>query len=117
MTIDIPQRSALKVLDTFAGAGGFSLGFQLAGFEVIGAIERDKWACETFAFNHSGAITVNRNIAEISDDELKEMFFDNNPDIVVGGPPCQGFSIANKRNGDPKDPRNSLFRIFEVFCG
>ena len=102
----------LKVLDTFAGAGGFSLGFQLAGFEVVGAIERDKWACETFAFNHPGATTLHRSITDVSDEELKELFASEKPDIVVGGPPCQGFSIANKKSGDPKDPRNSLFREF-----
>lgn len=101
-----------KVLDTFAGAGGFSLGFQLAGFDVIGGIERDKWACDTFAFNHSRATTLHRSITDVSDEELKDLFAANKPDIVVGGPPCQGFSIANKRSGDPKDPRNSLFREF-----
>lgn len=102
----------LKVLDTFAGAGGFSLGFQLAGYEVVGGIERDKWACETFAFNHPSAVTIHRSITDVSDDELKEFFSTKKPDIIVGGPPCQGFSIANKKSGDPKDPRNSLFKEF-----
>ncbi len=101
-----------KVLDTFAGAGGFSLGFQMAGFHVVGAIERDKWACETFAHNHPGAITLHRSITEVTNDELVDTFSGQRPDIVVGGPPCQGFSIANKKSGDPKDPRNSLFKEF-----
>ena len=112
MIIASERGSPLKVLDTFAGAGGFSLGFGQAGFDIIGAIERDKWACETFAFNHPGAITLHRSITDISDEELKDIFFDKKPDIVVGGPPCQGFSIANNKNGDPKDPRNSLFKEF-----
>ena len=103
---------AFKVLDTFAGAGGFSLGFQLAGYEIVGGIERDKWACETFDFNHRHAITIHRNIADVPDDELKELFSTKKPDIIIGGPPCQGFSIANNKSGDPKDPRNSLFKEF-----
>lgn len=103
---------AYGVLDTFAGAGGFSLGFHLAGFEVVGAIERDRWACDTFAFNHPSAITIHRAITDIPDDELKTLFSAKRPDIIVGGPPCQGFSICNKNNGDPKDPRNSLFQEF-----
>ena len=45
----------MKVLDTFAGAGGFSLGFEMAGCEVIGAVEVDAWASETFQFNHLNA--------------------------------------------------------------
>lgn len=101
-----------RVLDTFAGAGGFSLGFHLAGFEVVGAIESDKWASETFAFNHPEAVTLQKMIQEVSDKELKRKFADCMPDVVVGGPPCQGFSIANRNGGDPKDPRNSLFKEF-----
>lgn len=106
------SQRTLKALDLFCGAGGFSLGFQMAGFDVIGGIERDKWACETFEFNHPGATTIHRNITEVSDDELKELFSRKKPDIIVGGPPCQGYSIANKKSGDPKDPRNSLFKEF-----
>lgn len=102
----------LKVLDTFAGAGGFSLGFELAGYHVVGAIEIDKWACDTFKYNHPEALTIQRDITKITNDELKDLFFDNKPDIILGGPPCQGFSICNKNHGDPKDPRNSLFREF-----
>ena len=102
----------MKVLDTFAGAGGFSLGFEMAGCEIVGAIETDAWACETFEFNHPKSIVIKSNIEEISDKKLKKLFLGNEPDIILGGPPCQGFSICNKNNGDPKDPRNSLFEEF-----
>lgn len=102
----------MKVLDTFAGAGGFSLGFEMAGCEIVGAIETDAWACETFEYNHPKATVIKSNIEELSDKSLKKLFFGNEPNIILGGPPCQGFSICNKNNGDPKDPRNSLFEEF-----
>jgi DNA (cytosine-5)-methyltransferase 1 len=101
-----------SVLDTFAGAGGFSLGFELAGARVIGAIEIDSWACETFKFNHPNARVMQGDITTMTDDQILEAFKKFNPDIVLGGPPCQGFSICNKNSGDPKDPRNSLFKEF-----
>lgn len=102
----------LRVLDTFAGAGGFSLGFQLAGAHVVGAIEHDSWACETFQFNHPEAEVLQGDITAISDEEIVRRFGSLKPDVVLGGPPCQGFSICNRNNGDPKDPRNSLFEEF-----
>lgn len=102
----------MKVLDTFAGAGGFSLGFEMAGCEIVGAIETDAWACDTFQFNHPDTIVVKSNIEDLPDDTLKAIFLGNKPDIILGGPPCQGFSICNKNNGDPKDPRNGLFEEF-----
>ena len=100
------------VLDTFAGAGGFSLGFELAGAKVVGAIEIDSWACETFKFNHPDATVMQGDITAMSDEQIVSAFGKFKPDIVLGGPPCQGFSICNKNNGDPKDPRNSLFEEF-----
>jgi DNA (cytosine-5)-methyltransferase 1 len=102
----------LKVLDIFAGAGGFSLGFNLAGFNIIGAIEEDKWAAETFAYNHKDAKVLIGDIQQFSDDYLIEVFKDNRPNVVLGGPPCQGYSVCVKKAGDPTDPRNSLFKEF-----
>jgi DNA (cytosine-5)-methyltransferase 1 len=102
----------LKVLDTFAGAGGFSLGFELAGCAVVGGIEVDSWASETFAHNHKDALVIARDIQLISDDELRDNFANRRPDILLGGPPCQGFSICRKNSGDPTDPKNSLFVEF-----
>lgn len=98
------------VVDLFAGAGGFSLGFEMAGFKTIGAVEIDKWAAETFKNNHPEANVIIGNLQNLSDKEIKKNF--GNPDIVLGGPPCQGFSICNKNAGDPKDPKNSLFIEF-----
>lgn len=98
----------LKCLDLFSGAGGFSLGFAMAGCEVIGAVEIDKWAAETFQYNHPKAKVIVKDIRQISNDEILEAF-PCPPEIIVGGPPCQGFSICRKNAGDPKDPRNSLF--------
>lgn len=100
-----------KVFDVFAGAGGFSLGFQMAGCNIIGAIERDKWAADTYSFNHHGAKMLLGDIESFSDDDIKTAIVDK-PDIIIGGPPCQGFSICRKNAGDPKDPRNSLFTEF-----
>lgn len=100
-----------RVLDTFAGAGGFSLGFQLSGYyDIIGAIEIDDWAASTFKYNHPEATVLVRNISEVSNEELIQYF--KNVDFLLGGPPCQGFSVCNKNAGDPKDPRNSLFIEF-----
>ncbi|MCC7439518.1 MAG: DNA cytosine methyltransferase [Armatimonadetes bacterium] len=102
----------MKILDTFAGAGGFSLGFDLTGnYEIVGAIEYDKWAGETFKFNHPNATVLVGDIQQYSEDILLNTFKDK-PDIILGGPPCQGFSIANRKAGDPSDPRNSLFKEF-----
>jgi DNA (cytosine-5)-methyltransferase 1 len=102
----------LNVLDTFAGAGGFSLGFELAGCRVVGGIEVDSWASQTFAYNHKDALVINREIQSVGDDELRELLVGRQPDILLGGPPCQGFSICLKNAGDPTDPRNSLFVEF-----
>lgn len=100
-----------KVLDLFAGAGGFSLGFEMAGnYNVIGAIESDKWAAETFKINHPKSKVIVKDIRSVSDNDLLRDF--KNVDVILGGPPCQGFSICNKNAGDPKDPKNSLFMEF-----
>jgi DNA (cytosine-5)-methyltransferase 1 len=102
----------MKVLDTFAGAGGFSLGFHLTGqYDIIGAIEYDQWAADTFKFNHPESTVIVGDIQQYSEEFLLETFKDK-PDIILGGPPCQGFSIANRKAGDPADPRNSLFKEF-----
>ena len=60
----------MKVLDVFSGAGGFSLGFQLAGYDIIGAIEIDKWAAETFQMNHANAKVLVGDITTFTDQDL-----------------------------------------------
>lgn len=93
-----------KVLDIFSGAGGFSCGFEQAGFQTIGAIEFDRHAAETYQANHPEARVYFGNILSVDINKVKEEI--GMPDIIVGGFPCQGFSIAGKR--DPNDPRNQL---------
>lgn len=112
MSMSMSTEKKPNILDTFSGAGGFSLGFEMAGCHIAGAIELDQWACDTFSYNHPTATVIKHDISTLTDSKIKEIFGSNPPDIIIGGPPCQGFSIANKRAGDPKDPRNSLFKDF-----
>lgn len=101
------------ILDAFAGAGGFSLGFQLAGGTIIGGIERDAWAAETFAHNHPNSKILLNDIELVSDEQILDLFGSPSPTVIVGGPPCQGFSVCRRKEaGDPLDPRNSLFQEF-----
>ncbi|WP_371373634.1 DNA cytosine methyltransferase [Thalassotalea aquiviva] len=104
----------LTFIDLFAGAGGFGLGFENAGFRQLYAVEIDKWAAETHRFNFPRVPVIEQDICEITNEEILELS-NERPDVIIGGPPCQGFSHANIVNKDPKDPRNSLFEEFIRF--
>lgn len=99
----------LKVLDLFCGAGGLSLGFQNAGFEIAGGIEFDSTIIKTHEKNFPDGINICDDIRNINDNTVLELF-ENKIDVIIGGPPCQGFSAANKWQSDEeKIEKNRLF--------
>jgi DNA (cytosine-5)-methyltransferase 1 len=101
--------TAPKVLDLFSGSGGLSLGFELAGFSITDAVDNWQDALDTLHFNNN--MTAVHRLDMGSDADLERLFGAvEKPDVIVGGPPCQGFSIAGKR--DPNDPRNLLYKGF-----
>lgn len=97
-------------MDIFSGAGGLSLGAEMAGIAVRYAIEKDLSASETFQANHPDALVINSDIKDVTRESLqirKSKLF-----IIMGGPPCQGFSLSNTRNRNMQNPKNLLFREF-----
>lgn len=102
----------LQFCDMFAGAGGLSYGLELAGYKGIAALELNKAAASTYEMNHSAAtktIVGDINALEIQDKlyaSIAEGLLPGTPWIMVGGPPCQGFSTAGYR--DENDIRNKL---------
>lgn len=108
-----------KLIDFFAGAGGLSHGFQMAGFEVLGGTDVEEKFKKTYEENHDAPYIPAdvRNLAV--EDLMKQLNVEKEEiDIVVGGPPCQGFSLA-KANRDPGDSRNQLVseyirKIYEI---
>lgn len=102
-----------KVIDLFAGCGGFSCGFEQAGFEIIKAVEFDKEIAASYIHNHSGTVVFAEDIGKIDD---VDHFTPREADIIIGGPPCQGFSMAGARirgaRAFMEDPRNYLFRHY-----
>lgn len=114
----------LKFVDLFAGCGGLSLGFSQAGLEGIFAIERDEMAFETFKANLLGNEGTGKTFSwpswlEKSAWDIEELLekhggelpsLRGSVDVLCGGPPCQGFSFAGRRNED--DPRNQLFNKY-----
>jgi DNA (cytosine-5)-methyltransferase 1 len=99
-------------VDLFAGAGGFGLGFKMAGFSIPLSVEIDTWACDTLRYNHPDMTVIQYDIRDFNtESQVKEICIFK-PDIIIGGPPCQGFSIAGPAQKDPKDPRNTLFINF-----
>lgn len=108
-----PRRSdAPTVISTFAGCGGSSLGYSMAGFRELLAVEWDNNAVETFRLNFPDVLVYHGDICKLNVDECLELagIQSGELDILDGSPPCQGFSTAGKR--DLNDDRNQLFREF-----
>lgn len=103
----------LNIIDLFCGCGGFSLGFERAGFNVLLGIDVWKDALVTFDQNHEGSKTLNADLSILKPEETETLLDGKKIDVIIGGPPCQGFSVAGKRIVD--DIRNRLYKAFVAF--
>jgi DNA (cytosine-5)-methyltransferase 1 len=102
-----------STIDLFCGAGGITEGFRRAGFVCRYANDINHWAVETFRANHATTRADNRPIEQVDAAALRrELNLEPGQlDVIVGGPPCQGFSI-NAPGRFLEDPRNSLFKHY-----
>lgn len=109
---DFSNKKKLTLVDFFCGAGGLSLGFVEEGFNIKLANDIQDVCIETYKYNHPELPTskiIEGDIKEIVDNV--ENYIDADIDIVVGGPPCQGFSEANRQRVID-DPRNKLYKYY-----
>lgn len=102
----------MKVFDLFCGCGGFSKGFQNAGFDIKLGIDIWQDAITTYKHNFPNAVTITEDISNLSGSDLltRANLLAEEVDVIIGGPPCQGFSLSGKRMID--DPRNILYKSF-----
>ena len=100
-------------VDLFAGAGGMTLGFEQAGFDVLASVEIDPVHCATHQFNFPMCSILCQDVAQLRGSEIrkKSAIGGREIDVVISGSPCQGFSMMGKRDVD--DPRNSLIFHFQ----
>lgn len=101
----------MKVIDLFSGCGGLSLGFLKAGYEIVKAVEFDKEIANSYKMNHP---EIEMIVDDIRNVDNENVFKKNMADVIIGGPPCQGFSMAGARirEGFIEDPRNYLFKSY-----
>ncbi|MEG4807060.1 DNA cytosine methyltransferase [Microcoleus sp. F8-D3] len=100
-------------VDLFAGAGGMTLGFEQAGFDVLASVEIDPIHCATHEFNFPLCSILCKDVTQLTGSEIrkKSAIGRRDIDVVISGSPCQGFSMMGKRDVD--DPRNSLIFHFQ----
>lgn len=110
------SKMSYSYVDLFCGAGGLSKGFVDAGFSNIFSVEYNSNFAKTYEKNFPLHRIIINDIKNIKDEEINEMVKNNNVDVIIGGPPCQGFSIAgNIGRSFIDDDRNSLFKEFVRF--
>ena len=102
------SRKQFRALSLFSGCGGFSLGFSAAGFKLCGFVELEKGLRDIYRLNFPSSTEIGGDITQLPSQEIVRHANEIGPvDVIIGGPPCQGFSLSGKRLVD--DPRNSLF--------
>ena len=96
------------VLDLFCGCGGLSKGFEKAGYDILLGVDFNQPALDTYAFNHKGSKTLFGDLSKAETfDTIDSLLGKKKVDVIIGGPPCQGFSLTGPRNFD--DERNKLY--------
>lgn len=105
----------IKFIDLFCGCGGFTQGFVQAGYKPLLGVDMWSDATTTYKYNFPESNTINNDITKVSTSELLKSASATSVDGIIGGPPCQGFSISGKRLID--DPRNVLYKSFVEFVG
>lgn len=100
----------MNVVSLFTGAGGLDIGFKEAGFNIIFASDIMQQAEETFKYNFPETPFIRKDIRQFSYGEMNKLIGNNEIDVIIGGPPCQGFS--NMGNKNSADPRNYLFENY-----
>ena len=111
------RKRKLKAIDLFAGAGGFSLGLQMAGIDIVAAVEIDKWCCDTLKANKASfpkMKIIQADICTLSGEYLLDQvgLAKGKLDMLVGGPPCQGFSTANMQRRSINHPKSKMMWQF-----
>lgn len=102
------NRKKYNVLDLFCGCGGLSKGFEMAGYNIVLGVDFNEPALKTYAYNHKGSRTLNGDLsAPNTFNEIDQIIGNQTIDVIIGGPPCQGFSLTGPRNFD--DERNKLY--------
>lgn len=107
-----------KFIDVFSGCGGLSYGLEMAGLECLAGVDFNAVAIDTFNLNHKYPVGIKRDLTKFEPEELAEIIGENEIDLVVGGPPCQGFSTARTQGGANfgkefiDDPRRDLYKRF-----
>ncbi len=101
------MKRRFNVIDIFSGCSGLSTGFSKENFNVLIGIDFFEGALKTFQKNHPNSKILNKDIKNVTGKEIRRLTDNKKIHVIVGGPPCQGFSMAGKRQ--PNDPRNSLF--------
>lgn len=107
------SKEPFSFIDLFCGAGGMSKGFEMAGFSPVLAIDNWQDALDTYKLNTPSATTLCADLSNIDVPTIKRQQNIGKVDLIIGGPPCQGFSIAGKRIID--DVRNKLYKSFVAF--
>lgn len=106
----------LKIISLFSGAGGLDIGFDRAGFKTAVAVELDPSCCDTLRANMPDLPVINKSITEVSGAEILEAagLKVGEATLVIGGPPCQSFSLAGMRKGLDDDRGKLLFEFVRV---
>jgi DNA (cytosine-5)-methyltransferase 1 len=102
------------IVELFCGCGGTSVGFEMAGFEVAVGCDILIPAIDTFKHNHPNTATILGDIKKVSPETIKELLNGRTPDVLVGGVPCQGFSLNNRKRKE-NDERNFMYKEFLRF--
>ena len=100
----------LTFISLFSGAGGFKIGFEEAGFQCLLSSDIEKTSEKTHLKNFENSPFLLQDVRTITSTQILKLTKNNKPDVIIGGPPCQGFSVMGDKNSS--DPRNELFKSY-----